>query len=182
MITVRAATPADAESIAVVHVNSWRTTYGELLPADYLAGLSVESRATRWHDSLIQLDRPMDVFVALDGEQIVGFISGGPERSGHPLYKSELYAIYLLASYQGQGIGRRLTGALAERLLTRGFITLLLWVLQGNPAVRFYEALGGIRVGEKLIEIGDTTLTEWAYGYDDLRRLIAPRIQGNADL
>jgi hypothetical protein len=31
---------------------------------------------------------------------------------------------------------------------------MLVWVLEANPAARFYEGLGAVRVGAKEIEIG----------------------------
>ncbi len=36
----------------------------------------------------------------------------------------------------------------------RGITSLLVWVLVGNPARRFYEAMGGLYLREKEIEIG----------------------------
>ena len=45
---VRAAVERDAEAVAHVHVESWRSTYRGLVPDDYLAGLSVERRADNW--------------------------------------------------------------------------------------------------------------------------------------
>lgn len=40
-----------------------------------------------------------------------------------------------------------------------------------NPLRRFYERLGGRFAGEKEIQIGEQTLTEVAYGWDDLGAL-----------
>ena len=37
---IRAATPADAPGIAAVHVQSWRETYADLMPADFLARMT----------------------------------------------------------------------------------------------------------------------------------------------
>jgi hypothetical protein len=42
------ACPDDAEAIARVHVDSWRTTYQGILPDEVLAGLSVERRRAFW--------------------------------------------------------------------------------------------------------------------------------------
>jgi ribosomal protein S18 acetylase RimI-like enzyme len=48
--------------------------------------------------------------------QIVGFADGGQERTGDPVYKGELYAIYILDAYQRQGLGRRITLNVVARL------------------------------------------------------------------
>ena len=51
---------------------------------------------------------------------------------------------------------------------------MLLWVLSTNMAGRgFYEALGGVYVGEKTEEMAGVTLREVAYGWPDLAALLA---------
>jgi GNAT superfamily N-acetyltransferase len=99
--------------------------------------------------------------------EIVGFASGGPERSGDAAYGGELYAIYILLPYQQRGIGRRLSFAVVERLARAGIRSMLIWVLADNPARRFYEALGGREVDRKQVEIGGAVLDEVAYGWSD---------------
>ena len=117
-------------------------------------------------------DRRQVVFVAEDPRgRIVGFVSGGPERNDDTAYPGELYAIYLLESCQGQGLGRRLVGALVEWFLSRGWQSMLLWVLEDNPSRGFYEALGGVRIKQETISIGGTELVEIAYGWTDISPL-----------
>ena len=50
MIALRAGTCADVTGIAKVHVDSWRTTYRDLMPADFLANLSYKQRESNWKD------------------------------------------------------------------------------------------------------------------------------------
>jgi len=114
---IRPATPDDARVIANVHVEAWRTTYRGLLPDDVLAQLSVERRAEGWRQAAALTGQTgRSLFVAQEGTRILGFAAGGPERTRDPLYTGELYAIYILESYQRRGIGR---------LLTRGCAALL---------------------------------------------------------
>src|SRR5215471_14604966 len=106
---IREASPTDAAAIALVHVDSWRTTYAGIVSADYLANLSYARREQFWCDILSTPTPSGCVYVAAqETGGIVGFASGGPERSGNALYRGELCAIYLFASYQRQGLGRRL--------------------------------------------------------------------------
>lgn len=170
---IREAAPADAEAIARVHVDSWRTTYAGIVPADYLANLSYGRREQFWRDILSAPAQAGCVYVAAhDTGQIVGFASGGPERSGDGVYQGELYAIYLLARYQHQGLGRHLTMAVVKRLLQGGLQSMLVWVLAANPGCAFYARLGGQQVYEKKITIGTAPLLEVAYGWPDLRTLV----------
>lgn len=166
---IRAATPADVTGIARVQVASWRTTYENIVPKMVLENLSIEGRKGIWHRALH--DDQQITFVALEGEEIVGFANGGEERSNDPVHDSELYAIYLLLTYQRRGLGRELVGAVASALKARGHTAMLTWVLRDNPSRAFYESIGGQFLREKDIEIGGARLKELAYGWTDLGAL-----------
>jgi ribosomal protein S18 acetylase RimI-like enzyme len=172
--TIRPAKVEDALGIAQVHVDSWRTTYTGIMPDELLASQSVERREAIWRSMLSNSASQTFMFVAEADDKVVGFAAAGRERGEHPVYKGELYAIYLLVDYQGQGIGRALVTEVVGKLIERGFTTMLIWVAVGNPAVRFYEALGGHPVGSKSESFGDVMIEEIAYGYDDIRKMIKP--------
>ena len=167
---IRRARKDDAEAIARVHVESWRSSYRDIIAADYLASLSFENHAQRWHEILRTQNPKSYTFVAQNKDgHIVGFISCGPQRDLNVDYEAELYAIYLLKSAQRLGLGRRLAQAATGQLFRDGFKNILVWVLENNPSRKFYEALGGQYVTEKAIILGDQNLTEVAYGWLDLR-------------
>lgn len=170
---IREASPSDAAAIAKVHVDSWRTTYAGILPSEFLASLSYAGRERLWSEVLSIYKERNSVYVAEDESgAIIGFASGGAEREGDAAYSGELYAIYLPESQQRRGIGRRLTVAVARRLLERGFDSMLLWVLADNPACEFYEALGAKRIREKITAVGGVEVVEAAYGWRNLRELV----------
>jgi len=103
----------------------------------------------------------------VDGS-IVGFISGGVERTGRLGYEGEVYAIYLLQLAQRQGLGTLLVQHFVRELRARGVGSMAVWVLAENPFRQFYEALGGKLVTEQQIECGGQSFTESAYGWQDL--------------
>lgn len=142
-IAIRPATAADADGIAAVHVGTWRVAYRDLLPADLLAGLSVERRASWWRSLL---DRPEHdgTFVAQRADRILGFVDAGPSRDSEADGRTgEVNAIYVSPELTGQGIGTRLMDAALAWLRGRGFANATLWVLEGNAAGRaFYERRG----------------------------------------
>ncbi|WP_083573597.1 hypothetical protein [Rossellomorea aquimaris] len=89
---IRKAVRKDAEGIANVHINSWKTTYKGIVSGDYLDALNVEERRERWEGILAG---PHQTYVCvLHTGRIAGFVSIGRERD--KLYDGELYAIYLL--------------------------------------------------------------------------------------
>lgn len=176
MIRIRPAEQEDAQGIAEVHVTSWRTTYRDIVPDGYLAQLSIEQRTRYWLETLAT--GTDIIYVAEDEagepERIIGFASGGAQRdSDIPSYDGELYAVYILQECHGQGVGQRLVHAVVEQLAQAGFTAMLVWVLANNPSRGFYERIGGQYVREKPITIGGTSLTEVAYGWPDIRVLLA---------
>ena len=99
---------------------------------------------------------------------MVGFAAFGPDRaSGFPGYTAELWAIYVLPTWQRKGLGRALFHEGARLLQAEGYGRMLVWVLKENPKGRgFYEHLGGVLLGEREIELGGAKLWEVAYGFD----------------
>jgi ribosomal protein S18 acetylase RimI-like enzyme len=167
---VREANIADAPAIAVVNVDTWRTAYRKIVPADYLASISYEKRETNWQEILSNVKNTGD-FVCVaenDSGQIVGFAAGGCERTGKYVYQGELFALYILERYQRQGIGRKLVRAVATKLAESSFNSLMVWVLGDNSACRFYEFLGGKKVDEQQTSRAGTALKEIAYGWIDI--------------
>lgn len=167
---IREAVAEDAEGVARVHVDTWRTTYRGIVPQAHLDALSHEKRTAGWRASFTSAEHRRTKFtlVAEEGGRIIGFAAGGTNRLTPSDYPAELYAIYLDPSRQRAGIGRRLTTDLAGRFLTQGWRSMLVWVLAANPSRAFYERLGGRPAGSKTIEIGGATLGEVAYGWPDL--------------
>jgi len=168
--TIRQAKLDDAAAIAHVQVESWKTTYKGIVPDTFLDSMSTEVQTQNWQTWFA--DDTVLIFVAEDETGIFGFASGGRIREALGDYDAELYAIYLLGQRQRQQAGRRLSQALASDLYASGFKSMLVWVLEANPAVSFYKRLGGIPISQKLIEIGGVDLQELALGWPILDRLI----------
>ncbi|WP_322802635.1 GNAT family N-acetyltransferase [Thermoflexus sp.] len=171
-VRIRRAVPEDALGIARVRVITWKAQYAGIVPAEYLAQLSPEEDAPRWRRTLAHPAPGQFILVAEDQAQIVGFAAAGPERTGDEVYRGEVYAIYVLPEHQRQGIDRRLMSICARELLRDGIDTLLVWVLEANPARRFYEQLGGELVRTGWMEIGGARLRQLGYGWRDLHILI----------
>jgi ribosomal protein S18 acetylase RimI-like enzyme len=168
-MNIRPAGIADAQAIAHIHLDSWRNTYRGLLPDTFLDELRLEDRVKRWEQRLADLESGEFFYVVEDvGGDVIGFASGGPERTGHPTYKGELWTLHVMKQYQGLGLGRRLFAAVAKRLHDMGTDSLLLWVLKGNPACGFYERLGGVYLTEEVKDYSGGSVAEVAYGYEDI--------------
>ena len=114
-------------------------------------------------------DESQRTLVAELGGSIVGFVTVGRIRRGpHGVpgdaaqtgTRAELYAIYLLESHVGLGIGRALMRAGEGAMRDLGADHAVLWVLRSNTNThRFYEACGWHADGEATTyRIGDEDL------------------------
>ena len=149
-VVLRPALPRDADAIARVHVETWQSTYAGLVPSDYLARMSVARFSPQWHRAAARAEKGNDLVVAEIDEEIVGFVSFGPTRSPKMPFGGEVYALYVAIDWQGQGLGRRLLATALEALAKEKHRGAMTWVLAANPARFFYEAMGGLRAGERM--------------------------------
>jgi len=169
---IRHARQGDESGIAAVHVQSWQTTYANLLDDDYLQQLSLAQREQAWRESLQKLEHPILV-LENDRDRIVGFVSGGANREPNladGAYDAEVYALYLLAQVQGQGWGAQLLRSMLRLLEEQGYHSAVVWALNGNPAITFYQHSGATFLQEKTIRIGGKLYRETALGWDRLNK------------
>lgn len=166
---IRDATAADAAGIARAHVQSWRESYGGIVPDAHLAAMDVDERTKRWLDTFQGAEAPWRAFVAVSGVSgaVQGFVTLGKAREGVAGLDGELYALYLLKEAQGTGAGRRLFDAARQSLRSCGINGMYLWVLADNPSAGFYRHMGGREVARKTIDIGGKPLEEIAYGWPE---------------
>ncbi|WP_211654938.1 GNAT family N-acetyltransferase [Planococcus alpniumensis] len=167
---IRRARVSDARGIAKVHVDSWITTYRNIVPDEYLDGLKYEEREKQWERNL----QHATAFVAENkAGEVIGFADGGKERSGdYPDIGGEVYSIYILKAYQGQGVGKLLMQAISKELLGRDIQSMLVWVLKENQSSGFYKNLGGTVIDEKHITIAGKQIPELAYEWADISMIV----------
>jgi ribosomal protein S18 acetylase RimI-like enzyme len=168
--TIRKAKVEDAGAIAHVQVESWKTTYAGIVSDVFLASLNKEERTQSWREQILADN--ISIFVAEDETGTFGFVAGGEVREKLEEHDAELYAIYLLRERQRQGVGKTLSLTLASALQTQGYTSMLVWVLEQNPSVSFYQRLGVVQIARKIINIGGADLQELAFGWQSLDRLI----------
>jgi len=173
---IRPATAQDAAALALIQVNSYRTAYAGLMPADYLAHFTLEEQEQDWRDLLAEPAGDILLVAETDGGEIAGYALGRPGPVELPYagaYDAELVALHVRRALQKQGVGRALVRAVARALHGQGCTSLVLFVLTGNPACAFYERLGGQLVGEKrwMMDEFDFEVVEAAYGWPKIAAL-----------
>jgi ribosomal protein S18 acetylase RimI-like enzyme len=160
---LRLTTVEDAETIAAIHVCAWQVAYEGIVPAQYLASLSIQERANLWRRVVSEQRGTLLLAIVTQGE--AGFISFGPSRDKDGNEKAEIYAIYILPKFWHQGIGGELLDEAERRIKDNHFIAATLWVLEKNALARkFYETRGfDLNAARKEETIGGFLLTELRY-------------------
>jgi ribosomal protein S18 acetylase RimI-like enzyme len=161
-VWIRAAIERDAEAVARVHVESWRSTYRGLVPDDYLAGLSVERRADNWRRLITEAGADRGVLVLVDNGpqgdgEVIGFCHYGPTRDDDVEGAGEVTSIYLVGDRWRRGGGTQLLDAAVSAMAAAGYATATLWVVDGNDRARaFYEARAWVHDGAVKVDDRET--------------------------
>jgi ribosomal protein S18 acetylase RimI-like enzyme len=182
-ILIRDATISDLNDIAQVKILTWKTTYPGMISQLYLDSLTIENTVPKWENFLKTCNQKQSrgflLVAAIDNkiendssrEKIVGFIAGGPERSLHEFFESEIYALYVLDGYQHLHIGTELFKKAVRRFIDQGSFSMLLWSHILNPAVEFYKNKGGFPLKKRIEQIGGEGIDEISFGWTDLRKI-----------
>ncbi|MCJ8010901.1 GNAT family N-acetyltransferase [Paenibacillus sp. KQZ6P-2] len=165
---VRKAEEKDIHSLAKVHMESWLTTYRGIVPDSYLDNMKLESRIELWTRVLNPSNETV-TFVLENPEGVVnGFINGGKSRETELDIEAEVYSLYLLEEAQGKGHGRNLMKRLIGYFQKEGYRSMLVWVLEDNPAVQFYKKMGGKFLKRGKVEIAGEPLQELCFEWRSL--------------
>ncbi|MCA9665897.1 MAG: GNAT family N-acetyltransferase [Myxococcales bacterium] len=158
-MSIRCAEPRDIVAIARLQSRLWRSSYRGIVPQPVLDAFTPRAREAAWRRDGLDYPggRGVTWVFEREGEGIAGFAAAGPPRATSELER-ELYALYVAGDHQRRGVGSALLAAAAD-----GAATLLVWVLEDNPARTFYLRRGARRVGRRRIEVGGASLAEIAY-------------------
>lgn len=140
-------TPEEIEGKSLVHWQTWREAYDDLLPEEFQETMTLEKCR------FLSQKYPENTLIAMDGKKVVGFISYG-NFCDEVIQAGEIIALYVLKDYYGKGV--------SEQLMHAAFVALdhvseiYLWVLKDNKrAIAFYQKMGFTFDGqEKTLELG----------------------------
>jgi ribosomal protein S18 acetylase RimI-like enzyme len=171
---IRKAKLSDAQGIAKVHVDCWRTTYKNIIPNEFLDNLSYDQRTDLWIRNIS--NEQNYVFVAENDEgHIIGFADGGKRETNKVNHSGDLTSIYVLQEYQGLGIGRQLVQQLFSKLDKLGYKNIFVEVLEDNKSRLFYESLGAEWLRTEKIKIAGAELNLLVYEWKDIKSVLLQR-------
>ena len=140
-------TPEEIEGKSLVHWQTWREAYDNLLPADFQETMTLEKCR------FFSQKYPENTLIAMDGKKVVGFISYGNYHD-ETIQAGEIIALYVLKDYYGKGVSKQLMHAAFVAL--DQFSEIYLWVLKDNKrAIAFYQKMGFTFDGqEQILKLG----------------------------
>ena len=168
-LTIRPATPNDAQAVARIRVQGWRFAYQGLISQDYLDSLSVAEDTERMRGYLSQLPQnslpsrsasvqgssdgeKRSFMLAVRGDAVLGFcrFSAAPNKIDRAeravpggTMNGRLHSLYIDPDSLGQSIGHTLMNHALSTFAAWGCERATLWVLEGNSrAISFYERQG----------------------------------------
>ncbi|WP_315309436.1 GNAT family N-acetyltransferase [Rothia dentocariosa] len=178
-LTIRPATPYDAQAIARIRVQGWRFAYQGLISQDYLDSLSVAEDTERMRGYLSQFPRnsppsrsapglnsgdsgKRSFMLAVRDDAVLGFchFSAAPNNADRPeratpggTMNGRLHSLYVDLDALGQGIGHALMSQALSTFTAWGCERAHLWVLEGNSrAISFYKRQGWHRTGDTKVD------------------------------
>ena len=140
-------TPEEIEGKSLVHWQTWREAYDDLLPAEFQETMTLD------RCRFFSQNYPENTLIAMDGKKVVGFISYGNYRD-ETIQAGEIIALYVLKDYYGKGVSKQLMHAAFVAL--DQFSEIYLWVLKDNKrAIAFYQKMGFTFDGqEQILKLG----------------------------
>lgn len=155
-VDIRRAGSADLQAVQGVARNAWHVAHEPIVGEE-----SVEEFLAEYYtrEALAELLDDEMVFLVAVEETVLGFAVAGPTDDPTTYV---LGRIYVDPDRWGEGIGQRLLTAVQRRARERGGERIRLGVMAENErAVRFYEAAGYERTGQRRDERIDTTTYEY---------------------
>ena len=140
-------TSEEIEGKSLVHWQTWREAYDDLLPAEFQETMTLD------RCRFFSQKYPENTLIAMDGKKVVGFISYGNFRD-ETIQAGEIIALYVLKDYYGKGVSKQLMHAAFVAL--DQFSEIYLWVLKENKrAIAFYQKMGFTFDGqEQILDLG----------------------------
>lgn len=159
-VTYRKATKDDAYGIEYVAAHSWKESYWDYMPHDYLENrvLTIENKIER---AIKLLESTNTYYVAEINNKIVGILHFKENQNDKYKDYGYLESIYVLKEYQGMGIGKKLFKIAIDGLQELGYNKMYLECLQGNKTIDFYKKYKG-----KIVEIIDFPIKDFVVKAD----------------
>ena len=151
-MNIRNAEHSDADAIALIHAESWRSSYRGILSDEFLDGAVWDERRSFWQKRMRESGTEKRlILLACEENEVLAFLC--LYLDADPRWGALLDNLHIHPNRKGYGHGSALMAHAAKWVRReRPQSGLYLWVYEQNHQAReFYEKLGGTS-GEKLLK------------------------------
>ena len=141
-IRIRRAVAQDAQTLAYIQTESWKSAFKGIIPDDTLASCTDLNRAQAMYERTLNGQMGSGYILFLDGKaQTIAWWNAARDED-LPIW-AELIMIHSLPEGRRKGCGRRMLEKVFEDVRAAGYKNIALWVFTKNTSARaFYEAMG----------------------------------------
>lgn len=161
---IRYAEITDAEEILKINVNSWKLTYKNIFPREFLDNICNDEEKFKEKAKKIsyKIQQYNNYIVAVYNNKIVGFCNFGESKKDDYKNYGEIYALYVDNEYLNNGIGSQLFSKSVE-IMKDKYIDIIVSCLKENSANKFYLKKGCKFVKEIIFVLEDKKYIENLY-------------------
>ena len=131
-MNIREANAEDMEPIANLYVMNWKKTYIDLLPDNFLNGLTVNDEIKKWQEYLTK--EKHRIFVAYENESFLGFSAcKEDEELKNCLYLDSLHVSEISRE---KGVGTKLINTVGNYAYIKGYEKRSICIVKGNDKAK----------------------------------------------
>lgn len=146
---IELATFNDCKEISRLKRQVWEETYRGIYPDSKIDNYDFAANEEKFK-SIIE-NNDINLYVVLDGNKIIAYMSEGKPVRPFENYSQEIGLLYILQKYHKQGIGTNLFNLAKQNIKARGYKNFIISCNKYNfNAQKFYTKMGG-----KIIKIDE---------------------------
>lgn len=165
-VLIRKATMNDAEKLAEIKMDCWKTAYKGILDDAFLNGLDKDTETEKKKRNI---RNGVCILIAEVDGNVVGFCMYRDFVQANDNYLDadcEIFALYVQNALKRNGIGKKLMQSAIADLCDIGKTTMILKCLTKNyPSRIFYEKMGGKILTTETVFFGGKAYEETVYVY-----------------
>ena len=154
---IRFALQSDVSLIARLYIRNHKTTYKNLLPAEYFEALTEEYANEKW--SAYIANENNKIWVAFEGDAFLGFAASMPDEGLKDVWY--LDSLHVCEKARGRGVGTMLIKATGKYAFDNGYEKMSICIVKGNDkagalyrnlgANHYKDFIGKLSLSEKLL-------------------------------
>ncbi len=153
-LVIRPLQSHDLPLAAQLIYDSWKHDFSLYMPAKKIEAITLESTSIGLQRVFANAYDQMIFLAAFENNTLLAMITAGTPREDKQ-FDAEVWAMQVGRDARRKGIGEKLFTAVMKALRDKGAKNLYLYCIDRNlSACRFYDAMGGVALPERIVRDG----------------------------